>query len=248
MGDGAMDSTENTGIFKHFSHLADLSTYVIRSSTSECGTSLGAILQLEADIGLWEARMADRPEAGQLADARRELGFATYAASCGLYRMAFGGIRTFLELSFAAVYFSANELHRRQWVSDKRDFSWSEALDENSGVLSKPFMREFFEHDVEEAAAYATLAARSYRHCSQFVHGKLAVTNSLPKDVSFSKAALEDWVTTARNAAQAVLFLLYGRFAAEFLSRDNGQLGATLEHTLSHLKSVRTVLGLPLEG
>ncbi|MEU2791074.1 hypothetical protein [Streptomyces sp. NPDC007100] len=243
-----MDSIENAGIFRHFSHLVDLSSDVIRSSTSECGTSLGTILQLEADIGLWEARMEDRPEAGQLAYARRELGFAAYAASCGLYRMAFGGVRTFLELSFAAVYFSANELHRRQWVSDRRDFSWSEALDENSGVLSKSFMREFFEHDVEEAAVYAAMSARAYRHCSQFVHGKLAVTDSLPKDISFSKVTLEDWVATARNAAQAVLFLLYGRFASELLPRDNGGLGATLEHTLSHLKSVRTVLGLPLEG
>lgn len=246
-GESAIKPVENAGILKHFSHLAGLSNDVIRTSTTKCGVNLGVILQLEADIGLWEARMSGRPESGQLADARRELGFATYAACSGLYRMAFGGVRTFLELSFAAVYFSANELHRRQWVSDRRDFSWSDALDENSGVLSKPFMREFFEHDVREAEMYAAMAARAYRHCSQFVHGKLAVTEALPRDISFSEVALDDWVTTARNAAQAVLFLLYGRYSADFLPGDNGQLGATLEHSFSHLKSVRTALGLPLE-
>ncbi|MFB8213570.1 hypothetical protein [Streptomyces anulatus] len=239
---------EGQGILGHFLHLSQLSSDVIRESTSECSTTLGEILQLEADIGLWEARMAGRPEAQQIADARRELGFATYAACSGLYRLAFSGLRTFLELSFAAVYFSANELHRRQWISDRRDFSWSEALDEEKGILAPKFMQEFLPEGVSEAQNYAAMAARSYRHCSQFIHGKSAVTKTVPHDLSFSQESLTDWAATGRNAAQAVLFALYGRYAVEFLPTDGGRLGATLEHWFSHLKSVRGTLGLPVEG
>lgn len=210
--------------------------------------TLGEILQLEADIGLWEARMEGRPEAQQIVDARRELGFATYAACSGLYRLAFSGLRTFLELSFAAVYFSANELHRRQWISDRRDFSWSDALDEEKGILAPGFMREFLTDGVGESENYAAMAAKSYRHCSQFIHGKSAVTKTVPSDISFSRESLADWAATGRNAGQAVLYLLYGRYSGEFLPDDNGKLGATLEHWFSHLKSVRRTLGLPVEG
>ncbi|WP_404958180.1 hypothetical protein [Streptomyces sp. 147326] len=235
------------GIAVHFSNLAILGADVIERSMAECGPALGRILQLEADIGVWEARMVGRPEAAQISDARRELGFAAYAASSGLYRLAFSGIRTFLELSFAAVYFSAHELQRRQWVSDRKDFSWSQALDENSGVLSRSFMQEFLNEGVSEAGTYAGAAAKAYRHCSQFIHGKLAVTRSLPREISFSSEALEDWTSTASDSAQSVLFLLYGRYSAELLPGDDGSLGATLEHSFSHLKSVRSTLGLPVE-
>lgn len=239
---------EEQGILSHFLNLSQLSSSVIHNSTSECAATLGEILQLEADIGLWEACMEGRPEAQQIADARRELGFATYAACSGMYRLAFSGLRTFLELSFAAVYFSANELHRRQWVSDRRDFSWSDALDEEKGILAPDFMQEFFPGGVDEAKTYAAMAAKSYRHCSQFIHGKSAVTKNIPSDISFSRESLTDWAATGRNAAQAVLFLLYGRYSVEFRPADNGKLGISLEHWFSHLKSVRRTLGLPVEG
>ncbi|MGW2669302.1 hypothetical protein ACWC5F_14660 [Streptomyces sp. NPDC001272] len=235
------------GIAVHFSNLATLGAGVIERSMKEGGPALGGILQLEADIGSWEARMTGRPEAAQISDARRELGFASYAASSGLYRLAFSGIRTFLELSFAAVYFSANELERRQWVSDRKDFSWSQALDENSGVLSRSFMQEFLNEGVLEAGPYAGAAAKAYRHCSQFIHGKLAVTQTLPRELTFSSEALRDWTSTATDAAQSVLFLLYGRYSAELLPGDDGSLAATLEHSFAHLRSVRSTLGLPVE-
>ncbi|WP_202235472.1 hypothetical protein [Actinacidiphila reveromycinica] len=238
----------SSGIRTHFSHLSTIGAKVIESSVSSHSVLLGEILQLEADIGAWESCISMRPESEQIADARRELGFAAYAACCGLYRLAFSGIRTFLELSFAAVYFSANELHRRQWVADRRDFSWSQALDEENGVLSKKFIQEFLRDSVGEASFYAAMAARSYRHCSQFIHGKSAVTKDLPRDMRFSTDALADWAATARNSAQSVLFALYGRYASELIPGDAGVLGATLEHSFLHLKSVRSILGLPVEG
>ncbi|MGH7867566.1 MAG: hypothetical protein ACREP9_08015 [Candidatus Dormibacteraceae bacterium] len=206
------------------------------------------MLQIDADIKLWEARLADRPESHQLSYARRELGFAVYAASAGLYGSAFASLRLFLELSFAAVYFSANEFNRRQWASGRRDFSWSAALDENNGVLSQSFVREFNESAVPEVTYYAVDALCAYRDCSEFMHGKITSTRFLPETLSFSATALEKWARLAIRSAESVLFLLYCRYGDELLNGDDdGSLSCTLEHSFSHLVSVRKLLGLPLD-
>lgn len=235
------------GIAGHFKRLNLLAAETIEQTTSLQSGILGDLLRLESDVGLWEERIKSRPEARQLGDARREMGFATYAACSGLYRLAYSGVRTFLELSFAAVYFSANELHRRRWVSDRVDFSWSQALDRETGLLSKTFVQEFFPGATDEAATYSEYAAKCYRDCSQFVHGKLAVTQKLPEHLSYSDEVMTQWVATAHMAVRSTLFLLYIRYADELLANDDGSLESTLTHSFGHLKSVRASLGLPVE-
>lgn len=217
----------------------------IQSAVDHRRTDIGSVLRLDLDIGMWADCLSNRPEAQQLQDARRELGFATFAASSGLYRLAYGGLRLFLELSFAAVYFSANELHRRQWVSDRADFSWAKALDENDGVLSSTFVREFLPDAVADAAKYAAQAASCYHHCSQFIHGKLAATRRLPNDLAFSDDVLSDWTAMARRAAESVMYLLYCRYSADLLG-EHRELHSTLD-PFAHIKSVRALLGLPVE-
>jgi hypothetical protein len=220
----------------------------ISSATSGYGPKLGRLLQLDVDIRHWEKSLLSRPEVDQLTAARRELGFAIYAASGGLYLHAYAGLRLFLELSFASVYFSANELHRRRWIADRADFSWSKALDETNGVLAPDFVIEFSAAATEDATQFAQSAASCYRHCSQFVHGKLAATRSLPDTMVFSQEVLEDWLKTAAEAARAVLFLLYARYGDELLPSDaDGQLATTIESWFGNLTRVRRRLGLPVE-
>jgi hypothetical protein len=219
---------------------------VLRSAQGHAG-ALGHLLQLDVDVSAWERRLEGRPEARLLGTARRELGFAVYSATAGLYLQAFSSLRLFLELSFAAVYFSANELHRRQWVADRADFSWPRALDENEGVLAASFVREFHPSAAADASRYAATAAKCYRHCSQFLHGKIVATNTLPETLSYSETVLTDWNATAREAAEAVLYLLYCRYADELLPDDDGRLAATLEYSFLHLLSVRESLGLPVD-
>ena len=232
-------------------HLLGLHAQVednIKSATNSSGSSLGRLLQLDLDILCWEQQLVSRPEVDQLTAARRELGFAIYAASGGFYLHAYAGLRLFLELSFASVYFSANELHRRRWVADRADFSWSKAFDENDGVMAVSFVREFSDTAAKDAQIFATNAAKGYRHCSQFIHGKLAVTRSLPDTLDFSLSVLSDWLDTAVNAATAVLFLLYARYGDELLPADaSGRLASTVESSFGHLREVRKRLGLPIE-
>lgn len=221
---------------------------IIDESVEANAEALGSILQLDRDLSKWIVRIADRPEERQLGDARSELGHAIYAAASGNYRLAYAATRLFLELSFAGVHFSANELHRRRWLSDREDFSWSRALDKDEGVLAVSFVREFNDSALIDAPVYAEMAAGAYRHCSQFVHGKFAATQTLPQKLGFSSQVLSDWAATTSEAAKSVLYLFYCRYGTEFLIGDDGPLVETLENHFAHLRSIRAVIGLPVEG
>jgi hypothetical protein len=210
--------------------------------------ALGRLLQQDVDIGVWETRLLHRPETRLVSDARRELGFAIYSAASGLYMQAYSTLRLFLELSFAAVSFSVDEVLRRQWLADRTDFRWSKALDEKDGVLAPAFVREFYPRAATDAPHYRARAAELYRHCSQFIHGKTVATSALPKTLSYSEDVLLDWCSTARGSAEAVLYVLYCRYADELLPADDGQLANTLEFSFSHLRSVRESFNTPVEG
>jgi hypothetical protein len=247
MTTGAMGSVE-PGIRAHLMDLhASAATYLDKAA-SDFAPSLGQLLQLDVDVRQWADRLADRPEAQLLSNARRELGFATYSAASGLYLQAFANLRLFLELSFAAVYFSVHELERRRWMEDRADFRWSKALDPTDGVLAPAFVREFSPMAEAECQRFASLAAAKYRHCSQFIHGKVVATDGLPPTLLYSPLVLADWVDTAVACAQAVLYMLYCRYRESLLPGDDGTLAETLEHSFSHLRSIRQALGLPLDG
>ncbi|MET7462446.1 hypothetical protein [Nonomuraea sp. NPDC005501] len=242
------DRANSSWVARHLLDLNETCRKIILSSEANNLSHLGGVLRLDLDIGVWEERLKGRPETKQLGDARRELAFAIFAASTGLYRLAYAGLRVFLELSFAAVYFSANELHRRQWIGDRKDFSWTSALDMESGVLSKSFVREFTPEAVDDAAQYARVAAQCYRHCSQFVHGKDVTTGLLPQSLAYSSEIVTDWAVSGRHAAESVLYLLYCRYSAEIFDLEDTEVCNTLEHSFSHLRSIRSLLGLPVEG
>jgi hypothetical protein len=234
-------------VMKHLLSLHRDANAVLADSVAREPAMLGQLLQLDLDISVWENRIRDRPEAELLKNARKELALAIYAASSGLYRLGYDGIRLFLELSFAAVYFSANELQRRQWSSDRLDFSWSKALDRSEGVLSGSFVREFLLEAVDVAPTYSDLALKSYRRCSQFVHGKVAVTKNIPENLTFSGEVFLDWAVTGRDSATAALFLLLCRYGRELKIADDEELNSTIEHSFSQHAFVRSMLGLPVE-
>jgi hypothetical protein len=234
------------GIRDRLLGLHGVSRLCIDESTSRRSTELGRILQLDADIGSWESALTGRPEQKVLAKARRELGFTVYSACSGLYLQAFSNLRIFLELSFAAVAFSVDDLRRRQWLVDDFSFSFSKEISDADGLFSPAYLKAYHEAAVDEAAEFQERARRAYHHCSQFVHGKLPVTERLPSALQYSDDALLDWAQTARDAARCVIFLIYCRYADEFLPTDNGQLAETLVHSLGHLPSVRKAVGLPV--
>ncbi|SFK81099.1 hypothetical protein SAMN05421835_13529 [Amycolatopsis sacchari] len=231
-------------------HLVDLhagAEKAIRASVSDHSSALGRLLQLDLDIKAWEECLRQRPETALLTSARRNLAYAIYCAASGLYSQAYASVRLFLELSFAAVYFSAHELDRRRWVAGRYDFSWSKALDEQDGVLATRFVREFNEDAGRHASIFAEKAAVSYRSCSEYVHGKATHVAALPDSLSFSGSVLTSWSEISIQAAESVLYLLLCRYGGELLPSDDGKLEQGLEAHFSHLKYVRSFLGLPVD-
>lgn len=237
------DGLAGGGIDQHLHAVAAAGAACLDRSLSAHRQELGRVHQVDLDVSTWTRRLTG-PERQQLEAARRELAIAEYAAAIGLYRQAYASLRLFLELSFAAVYFSVNELDRRKWLSDRKDFSWSKALDEDEGVLATAFVREFEPDVVEEAKAYAQASAGVYRACSQFVHGKARTAASLPQRVDFDGQVLSDWCTLAARAGESVLFLLYIRYGRDLRAEFDQDLQDIQISHFGHLIAVRRQLGL----
>lgn len=236
------------GVHEQLVELHAASRQCLDLAIKDHSLAIGKLLQLDLDIGVWEAKLRLRPEAAMFANARRELGFSIYSAATGLYLQAFSNLRLFLELNYAAVYFSANELLRRRWIGDRADFGWSKALDPKDGVLSPAFVQEFHPTASADAPRFAAAASECYRACSQYIHGKMIATDSLPASLSYSSDVMKTWASMALRSGEAVLYLLYSRYGQELLSVDDGRLSTTLEHWFSHLPAVRQAIEAATAG
>ena len=234
------------GVRPHLLEVHDRASASIEQSMALYAPRFGRLLQQEADISEWE-KMLTKPVADVLERARRELGFAVYCAAGGLYLQAWSTLRVVLELSFAAVHFSTNDLARRAWLSDREQFRWSSVLDAKTGVLSPQFVSDYHAEAAAEAGEYLGRARACYAQCSKFIHGRPDTEEVLPRSLTFSQPAIEEWCKQAEHGVEAVLFALYCRFAEELPSQD-GRLEVTLESSFRHLASVRRTLGMPVES
>lgn len=239
----ALDSAVPVDMRQYLQDLQTAASLCSESAVLDHRGALGAVHQVDDDLKQWVARIRG-PEVDQLRAARRELALAEFCAASGLYRQAFASLRLFLELSFAAVHFSVHEFERRRWKSDKSDFSWSRALDEETGLLSKQFVDEFAPQCQGDASKYAADAAQTYRYCSQFIHGKARVSDSLPEALGYSSEAVSDWCVHAEQCGTAVLFLLYVRYGADLGAPTDPALIEVLISRFGHLSSIRASLGL----
>lgn len=229
-------------IAQHLAALGSASDECRRASLDAYQQALGEVHQGDNDIAQWLGHL-EGPTVELMAAARRELAMAEYSAASGLYRQAFASLRLFLELNFAAVYFSVNELLRRQWMSDRFDFSWSAALDPNEGVLSGPFVTEFAPDLLTEAAFYGQSASDCYRYCSQLIHGKHRDSKQLPQTITYSADVLSDWCSYAKDAIETVLFLFYMRYADDIDAASQQDLHTIALSRFGHIRSIRERLG-----
>ncbi len=211
-------------------------------SAGEHGPGLGSVQQQEIDLGTWAAVLSERPEMELFNAGRRELGFALYSAAAGLYRQAYNGVRLFLEMSFATVNFSVHEWERLRWLSGEANFLWGEALDPHKGLLSPSFAQNFFPSAVPEVERYRKLASETYRHCSNYTHGRIGEKVPIPETISYSAEAMSDWCATAKRGTETVLYLVLCRYGRELLLQDDGRLTATLESSLNHLPFIRAAI------
>jgi hypothetical protein len=177
--------TSGSNIEDRLVDLHGTASLVIQNAARRHASSLGTLIRLDVDISRWVDRLTHRPESKLMHNARVEFGYGIYLASSGLYLQAYATLRLFLELSFASIKFSVDEVLRRQWVADRADFGWSETLDPKEGVLAPSFVNEFYPAAAGDSLRYRDLASKAYRHCSQFIHGKSVALDTLPATLSY---------------------------------------------------------------
>jgi hypothetical protein len=204
-------------------------------------------LSLEADLGLWLTALEDRPEVAQYRTAHRDLGLGFYSACSGLYRQAFSSLRAFLEVSMAAIRFSAAELERRQWVSGRRDVSWTDVTSVDTGLYSVAYLREFMPDALDEREEILSDAKLAYRRCSEYLHGNVATSALLPEGVQYAPGVVDEWRSMSVKALRALHHSFFVRYFNDLTMHSKARIEPALEQHFAHLKSVRLALGLPVE-
>lgn len=200
-----------------------------------------------SDLGLWIAELDTRPEVHVVQSALREYQFALLALSAGHYRAAFVALRLALELSFAAVQWSANERELREWRLGQRDSNWAALIDHENGILSKQFIRLFADGLADEAATYRASAVAVYRECSEYVHGNAHTHRSIPEQLVFDDASFNAWQQKASVVRLTISFALAARYLADLDLPARSRLESMLLDHLGHSVGVRVLLGAPVE-
>lgn len=230
-----------------------------RSLYNACGDVLTASFQADtsgqhagshsfvSDLESWHALLKDRPESYLLKAALSEYQFGLLAVVQGQYRQAFMALRLSFELLLGMAYLSANELQLRQWLRGERDLVWNALIDPESGVLSKPFIRAFFEDLMDEAPHYRAMGQEVYRECSEYVHGNSLTHTSLDGKVVFQKKVFDAWHTKAKTIRLVTSFAFCGRYVYFADADSRSKLETVLIDNLGHVPAVRRILGAPVE-
>lgn len=211
------------------------------------GNGLEPILTLESDLATWLRVLDSRPEVTQYRTAHRDFGLALYAVASGLYRQAFGGLRSFIEVSFGALHLSSSELERRKWVSGRRDLSWHEITSSDEGLYAVSYLREFMPDASEEGPNLLADLKAAYRRCSEYLHGNVATSELLPSAISYATGPIDEWKVAAEGALVALHHSLFVRYYTDLSVADRQAVESLLEQHFGQLRSIRRALGLPVE-
>jgi hypothetical protein len=157
------------------------------------------------------------------------------------YKVAFYCLRSFLEMSCAAVRFSAFEYELRQWEVGNRDVSWSVISGDETGCFSKNFAAAFLPALKEETKHYASLAQRTYRECSEYVHGNPSSHDEL-NGIQIERA--KHWFELFSTAYTSVMFCLFVRYLSDYHEEliGDAELNAIVIAEIGHFSSIRELL------
>ncbi len=167
------------------------------------------------DLDPWLSVLDARLELDPLKTAMREFHAAVLMATQALYRPAYMALRLFLELSLGTIYFSTLDFELRRWAAGERDVIWSEITHKSQGLLSPAFARVYAPPLKDTQSHFYEIAIRTYRECSQFVHGNPEPTSLLPTDIIFSESTFSSFFDSARSAARTVLYALILRYFSD---------------------------------
>lgn len=228
----------------HYERLQAASEQVLQESFSgSLGEEMAKSHAFIQDLELWVDVLSNRPETEVLQCAIREYQFSLLSVGSGHYRAAFAALRLALELSFAAVQWSANERELREWRRGQRDSNWNSLIDNENGILSKQFVKLFSESLADEAPRYRGPAVAVYRECSEYVHGNAHTHRQLPEQLCFDETTFRAWMQKSSTVRLSIMFALCARFVEGLTEQDRGRLENPLLDHLGHSIAVRAILG-----
>jgi hypothetical protein len=164
-------------------------------------------------LAAWVSELVHRPEHAMLQTAVREMRFGILACAQGQYRQAYMASRMSLELSIAAIHFSAREIELREWESGKLDIKWSSITDEKEGVFSVRFTNACSPPLAAEASQVKGIAIVTYRECSDFVHGGAQSALMLPDALEFDEGLLRSWHDRLVISLVPITYAILARYA-----------------------------------
>jgi hypothetical protein len=157
--------------------------------------------------------------------------------ACANYRLAFFCLRAFLEMSLAAIRFSAYEFELREWEAGIRDVTWTTLSNDDTGCFSTSFVGAFFPQLKGEAKHYQSLAKRAYREASEYVHSN---PKSHAPAHELSEARADQWFELLDGASTAIVFCFLARYLHDIpKERLHGDLLDIVTSEIGHFVAVQ---------
>jgi hypothetical protein len=233
---------------QYYLGLSNSSKEILTQSLERVG-DLSKVNMFVDDILVWHELLHEKVESIVILKyAASEIQVAAFSLALGLYRQAFVSLRLSLELSLSSVLFSTNELEFREWQRGERDIYWSKIIgqaaqdsqrqDNQSGVFSQRYSKNFYPELEELLSPYNELAAKTYRKLSEFVHGN-AETLSISNGLKFRDRDFEDWMSLFIDSSNLISFALCLRFLKQLNSQEIKRMENHLLDSLGHIPTVR---------
>jgi hypothetical protein len=165
-----------------------------------------------SDLEKWMKYLKDYNEATLYKTAIEEYTNTLFLLTCGLYRQSYVTLRFFLEHIMFGLHLSVNELNFRRWSMNKYDMHWSEITDIEKGVFCKDYFEAFSPELTEYSMELLNICKQLYRELSEYTHGNLLATQTLPEEITFKEDLFKDINQKIDSIRHLITFLFFVRY------------------------------------
>ncbi len=196
------------------------------------------------DFAIWLDVLKERPESNILKNSIKEYQLALLSNNQGMYQQAFMGLRFFLERTFVAIMFSANEIELNLWKIGERDTYWNEvaSMDKDSkqiqGIFSSKFCKAFFPELKNELSHFFAITIKVYRECSEYVHGNNNVIDKIPEKLEYSEELFYEWNIKADIIKRIILFVFCLRYLKQLKVEERKKISVTISDEFKSIPQI----------
>jgi hypothetical protein len=165
-----------------------------------------------SDLEKWMKYLSSNSEALLYKTAIEEYANCLFLITCGLYRQSYITLRFFLEHVLFGLYLSVNELNFRRWSMNKYDMHWAEITDIEKGVFCKDYFEAYSPEFTEYSLELLNICKQLYRELSEYTHGNLLATQTLPAEIIFNEEIFIDINQKIDSIRHLITFLFFIRY------------------------------------